>query len=121
MHTQTRSGSVRLFLTVLTLLTCLFVSPQGAQAQVTAFKQAVAEAASDDRDLAQYYREADYKGLWTGRGSKDASRRKALFAALADVDAHGLSARRYDTRGLLAQMRAAKTPRDLGMTEVALS
>ncbi|SEP58425.1 L,D-transpeptidase family protein [Thalassovita taeanensis] len=121
MHTRTRTGSVRLFLTVLTLLTCLFVSPQGAQAQVTAFKQAVAEAASDDRDLAQYYREADYKGLWTGRGSKDASRRKALFAALADVDAHGLSARRYDARGLLAQMRAAKTPRDLGLAEVALS
>lgn len=91
-----------------------------AQAQVTAFKQAVAEAASDDRDLAAYYRSTDFAALWTDP-EHDRARRQALFQALADAPAHGLPAARYDRDGLMTLLREARSPRDLGFAEVALS
>ncbi|HIF77034.1 MAG TPA: murein L,D-transpeptidase, partial [Sulfitobacter sp.] len=42
----------------------IFAAP--ATAQVTAFKQAVAEAAAQDDDIAAFYRENDYAAIWTG-------------------------------------------------------
>lgn len=91
-----------------------------AHAQVTAFKQAVAEAAADDRDLAAYYRSTDFAGIWTDP-EQDRTRRQALFQALADAPAHGLPASRYDRDGLLRLLQEARSPRDLGFAEVALS
>ena len=37
------------------------------------------------------------------------------------ADVHGLPAGRYDINGLKAQMAAARTTRDMGLVEVALS
>ncbi|WP_135505464.1 L,D-transpeptidase family protein [Roseovarius aestuariivivens] len=91
-----------------------------AFAQVTAFKQAVAEAASDDRDLAAFYQANGYAGIWTDPDA-DRGRRQALFQALADTPAHGLPAARYETDALMAQLRDARSPRDLGFAEVAMS
>ncbi|WP_371224004.1 L,D-transpeptidase family protein [Roseovarius sp. 2305UL8-3] len=90
-------------------------------AQVTAFKQAVAEAASDDRDLAGYYRDNAYASLWTGQTPEDQARRKALFAAIAGAKAHGLPTDRYDPEGLMEQLKAVRSARDLGFAEVAMS
>lgn len=90
-------------------------------AQVTAFKQAVAETASADDDIAAFYRSNGYEPLWTGEGDIYRTRRAALMKALANVDAHGLPASRYDTNALMQQMRDARTTRDLGQVEVALS
>ncbi|MEE2946230.1 MAG: L,D-transpeptidase family protein [Pseudomonadota bacterium] len=90
-------------------------------AQVTAFKQSIAESAAKDSDVAAFYREAGYEPIWTGKGNKPRERRKALFAALENASYHGLSAKRYDVDGLKAQLKAAKTNRDLGRVEVALS
>jgi len=92
-----------------------------AKAQVTAFKQAVAEAASDDRDLAGYYRDNAYAGLWTGQTPEDQARRKALFAAIAGVEAHGLPVARYDPTGLIALLSSVRSSRDLGFAEVEMS
>lgn len=92
-----------------------------AQAQVTAFKQAVAEAASDDDDIAAFYRQTSYAPIWTGAGDADRARRAALFEALENTDIHALPAGRYDTRGLMTQMSNARTTRDLGLLEVELS
>ena len=39
-----------------------------SDAQVTAFMQAVAEAASADKDIAAYYRSVEFQPLWTGKG-----------------------------------------------------
>ena len=103
----------------LALILAVCVAPT-AQAQVTAFKQAVAEAASDDRDLAAYYRSTDFSAIWTDP-DRDRARRQALFEALQEAPAHGLPAARYDRDGLMAQLRAARSPRDLGFAEVALS
>lgn len=90
-------------------------------AQVTAFKQAVAETASADDDIAAFYRGNGYEPLWTGEGDIYRTRRAALMKALANVDAHGLPTSRYDTGALMQQMRDARTTRDLGQVEVALS
>ena len=94
---------------------------QPAMAQITAFKQAVAEAASTDEEVAAFYRTNKYTPIWTGSGPADLARRAALMRALAAADTHGLPAHRYDAAGLMAQMRDVRTTRDLGMVEVALS
>lgn len=102
------------------ILACvLAVAPVGAQ--VTAFKQAVAEAAAGDEDISAYYRSNGYDPLWTGDTSIHEKRRAALIAALSGARAHGLPAARYDVPGLMQQMQAARTARDLGLAEVALS
>ena len=95
--------------------------PQTASAQVTAFKQAVAEAAARDADIAAFYKSTGYDSLWTGRSGRERQRRNALMSALSDAGHHGLPEARYDATGLEAKMKAAKTERDRGMVEVELS
>lgn len=102
-------------------LITLMITTQPVIAQVTAFKQAVAEAASDDRDLARYYRENSYEGLWTGTDAEDTARRKALFAAISGAGAHGFPETRYGAEGLLTVLRDVRSPRDLGFAEVQMS
>ena len=92
-----------------------------AQAQVTAFMQAVAEASSRDAGIAAFYKANGYQPIWTGNGGKDKSRRSALLKALASADDHGLPAKNYDLQFLQANMRAVKSERDLGKIEVELS
>lgn len=96
-------------------------APQSASAQVTAFKQAVAEAAARDADIASYYQATDYKSLWTGTSNRERKRRIALFKALSQAGNHGLPVARYDAEGLQAQMKAAQTPRERGLVEVSIS
>ena len=93
----------------------------GAEAQVTGFKQAVAEAAAKDRDLAAFYQANGYQGIWTGKSGKDRRRRQELFKAINTAAMHGLPVARYDANGLKAQMKAARTARERGLVEVALS
>ena len=95
--------------------------PQSAKAQVTAFKQAVAEAAARDADIAAFYKANGYSSLWTGRTGRERQRRSALFQALSQAGNHGLPAARYDAAGLQAKMKAAKSARDRGLVEVEMS
>ena len=90
-------------------------------ARETAFRQAVAEAAGSDRDLAQFYRETGYRAVWTGEDATHRARRAALLRALDDAPLHGLPAARYDRAGLLAHMADIRSTRELGEVEVALS
>lgn len=96
-------------------------SPQHASAQVTAFKQAVAEAAARDADIASYYQATGYKSLWTGKSNRERKRRVALFKALSQAGNHGLPTARYDAAGLQAKMKAANSPRERGLVEVEIS
>lgn len=95
--------------------------PQSASAQVTAFKQAVAEAAARDADIAAFYKANGYESLWTGRTGHERQRRSALFTALSQAGNHGLPTARYDAGGLEAKMKAARTERDRGLVEVEIS
>lgn len=92
-----------------------------AVAQVTAFKQAVAETAARDADIAAFYRENEYQPVWTAKGPVGLERRKALMAALQNADNHGLPADRYKFDMLYQKMTQARSPRDLGLLEVAMS
>jgi len=99
----------------------LFLLVDSADAEVTAYKQALAEAASKDKDIAAFYKANGYKPIWTGKGSKDRSRRKALMSALNASDEHGLPKGRYDPDGLMTRMKSARTTRELGQLEVDIS
>ncbi|MEM6309012.1 MAG: L,D-transpeptidase family protein [Pseudomonadota bacterium] len=95
--------------------------PTAAQAQVTAMKQAIAEAAAKDRDIAAFYRANGYEQIWTGKDNKDRTRRQQLLRFLDSAGDHGLPVKRYDPRVLKERMRTAKTIKELGQLEVDIS
>ncbi|MEP5151854.1 L,D-transpeptidase family protein [Planktotalea sp.] len=104
----------------LMLLSIGFVATP-AQAQVTAFKQAVAEAAAKDKDISAFYQANKYKAIWTGRNNKDRQRRDALLNAVTNAADHGLPVSRYNPEQLKALLKQAKSPRDRGAVEVEMS
>ncbi|MCE8535981.1 L,D-transpeptidase family protein [Ruegeria pomeroyi] len=113
---------LRLTLTALLLAgVAAFGSVGAADAQVTAYKQAVAEASYGDDGVAAFYRRNGYQPVWTGEGAEFTARRAALIEALSMAEVHGLPAGRYDIEALRAQMASARTTRDMGLVEVALS
>lgn len=91
------------------------------QFRVTAFHQAIAEAAASDKDIAQFYRDTGYAAVWTGAEDTYVARRRALMQAIADAGEHGLPPARYRGDTLMEAMRSAQTPRDLGLLEVEMS
>lgn len=95
--------------------------PASAQAQVTPFMQAVAQAASRDKDIAAFYKANGYKSIWTGRSGRERSRRQALLNALKNADTHGLPASAYDAASLKARMKSARTQAEMGALEVEMS
>lgn len=106
---------------VLVLVMSVATSVSAEAGQNTAFKQAVAEAAARDADLAAFYRENGYSGIWTNNGTRDRARRTALMAALQTADDHGLPASRYGADEIAARLTSARTPQDLGRLEVDMS
>lgn len=86
-----------------------------------AFRQAVAEAASTDDAVARFYRDNGYQAIWTGPDETSRQRRSALLAALSETRAHGLPDRSAEVSRLVQLMRQARTTRDFGMAEAALS
>ena len=99
----------------------LIVPPQQADAQVKAFKQAVAEIGSRDDDIAKFYRTQNFEGVWTGSDEIHQARRAALLDALRRAGDHGLPVARYDADALERQMMNARSARDLGMIEVEMT
>ncbi|MEO0930594.1 MAG: murein L,D-transpeptidase, partial [Pseudomonadota bacterium] len=99
------------------LLMAAFAAP--AQAQVSEFRQSVAQAAARDNDLVAFYRARNFEGIWSTRS--DRRRRNALMTAFAAAGDHGLPAERYDVDALMARLQAARTPVEQGQLEVELS
>lgn len=122
-HSFFRSSSRLLTrgLAVAAFAAALTAAPAPVSAQVTAYKQAIAEAAWDDSDVAAFYRENGYRPIWTGEGDQARARRAALVRALSGIAVHGLPEGRYDLDGLMRRMETARTTRDLGLLEVELS
>ena len=117
------SSFLRVFLIALALAVpvTIVATVQPAQAQVTAFKQAVAEAAARDEDIATFYRENDYDPLWTGDGDIYRDRRAQLMNAIRRAPDHGLPLARYNPEGLMDMLSRVRTPRDRGLAEVEMS
>lgn len=99
----------------------LFSTTGAARAQVTAFVQAVAEAAASDREIAEFYRSTGYKPIWTGNDRQSRQRREAFLRAVNEAADHGLPAARYDPETLQINLRAVRSERDLGRLEVEMS
>ena len=95
--------------------------PQNAQAQTTAYRQAVAEGAAQDDVLAEFYRAREFDGIWTGSSRTERARRNALLAAFANAGDHGLPSAQYDPDALMARLQAANTPAQQGAIEVEIS
>jgi len=98
-----------------------FAGGTPASAQVTAYKQSIAEAAADDPAIAAFYQERGYKPIWTGKGNRDKQRRTALLAAYRGATNHGLPANRYNEAALKQAIRAAKTQTQRAALEVTLT
>ncbi|AXI48871.1 murein L,D-transpeptidase [Sulfitobacter sp. SK012] len=96
-------------------------APSQGRAQVTAFKQAVAEAASQDADIAAFYRGQGFTGIWTEDSEEHRTRRAALITALRGAASHGLPTARYDHLTLQAKLANARTARDQGLVEVEMT
>lgn len=111
-----RRVSFALFVSVSVLCISL---PHPAQAELTAFRQSVAEAASDAEAVATFYRTRNYAPLWTTEA--DVARRAAFFAALDRVEDHGLPASRYDAAGLRAAFLDTRTERQRGALDVRMT
>lgn len=103
---------------VLALSTAL-TSP--AAAQVTIFKQAVAESAAQDRDIAALYRETRFEPIWTGPDETHRARRAALLGALDSAAAHGLPLRVHNADRIRTMMANARTEQQMGELEVELT
>lgn len=101
------------------LLFMLLTGIAKAETQVTAFRQAVAEAASRDEAIAEFYRTRNYEPLWTA--ADQAPRRTALFAALQSAGNHGLPVSRYDVAALVSGFRTVVSERDRGLLDVAMT
>ncbi len=106
---------------VLMFVALFFIQPTGVSAQVTAFKQAVAESAANDKALSQFYKNVDYQAIWTSKSGKDRARRQALLKAIQDSGNHGLPTASYNLDQLMAELKNVKDPRTQGQLEVALS
>ena len=94
-----------------------------AQADFTtaAYRLAVAEAASSDDDIAEFYKGYEYQPLWTGRNREDRDRRAAFIETVENSSFHGLPVERYDIPGLIEQLKQARTQADLAEVEVAFT
>lgn len=99
----------------------LIVSAGPAQAQVTAFKQAVAEAAAGDKAISEFYKNVGYEPIWTSKSSGDRNRRSALIKAIQASGNHGLPEASYKVDELMARMKSVSDPRVQGQLEIALT
>ena len=116
-----RSRRIPILFGLMATLIALLIAPHQVVAQVTAFKQAVAEAASRDQDIAAYYRASDYTPIWTEANDTQRSRRAALMAAITTAHLHGLPTARYDPEGLMEKLKNVRSPRDRGLAEVEMT
>ena len=86
---------------------------------VGAFERALADQVAGDPVLDAVYGMRRFAPILTG--AEDAPRRRALLRAIAEADAHGLPAARYDLAGLRAALVGAATETARARAEVALA
>ncbi len=111
----------KFFLTAACILSVSSASAEDRRIEITPFVQAVAESAADDREVAEFYREAGYQPLWVGNDARSKARREALLKAVEDAPTHGLPAERYRLDAIAEDLRNIRSDKELGKAEVALS
>ena len=119
-----QQGMIARSVRIWTFLAAMFVvlgpiSSLSASAQSTAFKQAVALAAQSDPELLAFYKERNFKPIWTGNG--DRQRRRAFLDAASKSWVHGLPTARYDPVQMKKDFGSIKSAKARGTLEVATS
>ena len=112
-------GVARLWLVCAALV--LGVGARAEEGPPIAFRQAVAEAVAGEEGAAAFYRERGYAPLWATGDEAGAARISALLGALERAGDHGLPTARWDVAALRARLLAARTPREVGGAEGALT
>lgn len=109
---------VRRTLSGFLILCAAFIGFSGltAQAQSVAYMQAVATASANDAAISTFYKERNYRPIWTGNG--DSQRRRAFVEAAKSAGDHGLPTGRYDAQQLLADFASVRSPKGRGILEV---
>jgi len=110
-----------LFGAAVAISTVAFMTATPVKAQVTAFKQAVAEEAARTDVIAAFYRENDYQPIWTGGDADDRDRLSELMRVIAAAPAHGLPVSRYKPDQIMSMLRNVRSTRDRGLAEVELT
>lgn len=114
-----RRGGTGLAALLVAVVTVLSTMP--ATAQSMAFRQALAEAAASDADIAEFYRGNGYTPIWTGSGNRDRTRRQEFVKAADAAGDHGLPVGRYSPDLIRTNIRAVRSEADLARLEVELS
>ena len=81
----------------------------------------VRDGGSDGEGLVSFYRARGFAPLWTGSDRASRERLRVLHRALAQVEAHGLPAERFDQELLRGFLRQGIDQRSLAEAEVAIS
>ena len=103
---------------------CISASASVAVAQTapgTAFQMAVAEFTPAGSGLADFYRQNAFAPIWVGDTAEHKARRARLIRDLSSTHLHGLPEGSYDVSSLINQMQDARSTRDLGAIDVALT
>ncbi len=87
-----------------------------APAQSIAFRQAVATAAAQDKAIAAFYKERDYRPIWTA--AKDRPRRRAFIEAASRAWIHALPVARYEADQIRLDFGNIRSDRARGEVEV---
>ncbi|MDF0602383.1 L,D-transpeptidase family protein [Psychromarinibacter sp. C21-152] len=117
-----RRGAGRTIAAALIATAAIGVSaPVQAQAQISPFMSAIAQAAALESEVSAFYKANGYEPIWVGEDAESKARRAALLGALRRAGDHALPVDSYRLEALEAAMRNITTQRDLGRVEVMLS
>jgi len=92
---------------------------KAALPQFSGFRQALVAAASDDKEIAAFYRARGYAQFWTV--DEGAEHLGLALAAFGTAEAHGLPVGRYDPEAIRAAIAGLRSEGDLGRLEVRLT
>lgn len=103
------------------LVVALSLPPAVLMAEITPLMQSIAVEASEDRDIAAFYRANGFQPIWTGTDADAKARRAAFIATLEQAHLHGLPANRYRIESIDGDLTAIRSERDLARVEVAMT
>ncbi|MFT6696219.1 MAG: murein L,D-transpeptidase YcbB/YkuD, partial [Paracoccaceae bacterium] len=113
-------GTVRFWVLIAALASVFsFGTASAGFAQSTAFKQAVALAAASDPAILEFYKERQFKPIWTG--NSDRQRRRAFLDATSKSWVHGLPTSRYNPAQMKKDFGSIKSAKARGVLEVETS
>ena len=100
-------------------VTCVFLFfPVHAFAQQDlAFRVALINALTFEKQAKAYYKKTNFAPIWTDSSSASAARRAALLGALKNAGFHALPERTYQLNEIVEGLKTSTSYHDLGLLE----